>query len=210
MCSSPGCATYHTCEQADPFGDSPRHSTPSTQAEEEAQECIKAETGGSDCQDFVRSSYSILASAMRDHSEKWMKFEEGLYIKVHPLTELNRCYIVHENVERKFGRLADWKRVLERVAWSFPLAFVINISERQTLQLEAAGSPHPIGVKRAVRTARSAQCLLILVDEEESTSAYAEASLYPAEAPQKPCVNVKDKLTMAALRSWSYLEFWRQ
>ena len=139
------------------------------------------------------------------------EIRKGLYIKFHPLTELNRCYVVLETTERKFGTLSDWERVLENVAWTYPSSFVINVSERQMVQLEAGGSPHPVGVKRALRTTRSTQCLAILVDEEGS-AAYLEVSMFPEEPSphwRKLRANFKDKLTMAALRCWNHLEFWR-
>ncbi len=156
----------------------------------------------------MRSSYKFLASTMQgEQPEKWVPFEEGLYIRMVPLTELNRCWIVQDGGERRFGTVAlDWKRVLEKTAWCFPVAFVINLSDRQAVRFDVGESPKHAFVKQAVRQALS---VLVLVVGDDGDAVHLEASLTPEESPTRLRVNVKDKLTMACLRCWNDLEFWR-
>ena len=203
VCASPTCAAYHTCALTDCYGDS-RPGTPVEDEEPEKPEPPPPDTGGSDT---VRSSYKFLATTMQEQHEKWILFEEGLYIRMVPLTELNRCWIVQEGGERRFGTVAsDFKRVLEKTAWCFPVAFVINLSDQQTVRFEVGESPKHAFVKQAVRQALS---VLVLVVSDDGGAVHLEASLAPEESPTRLRVNVKDKLTMATLRCWNDLEFWR-
>ncbi len=113
---------------------------------------------------------------------------------------------MQEGGERRFGTVAlDWKRVLEKTAWCFPMAFVINLSDQQTVRFEVGESPKHAFVKQAVRQALS---VLALVVGDDGNAVHLEASLTPEESPTRLRVNVKDKLTMAALRCWNDLEFW--
>ena len=154
--------------------------------------------------------YSIMASILvaTDH---WQWVEDSLYIRVHLLPELGVCYITDDECStRPLGALSDFIRIGDVLSYHHAALVLFNLADLKTFILENGKQPYRAAPKSALRFLRSSPTGLgvLMSGEEVRAFAYLEAWWSVDETrPLKKNI-VRDRMTMAVIRSNNHVEYW--
>ena len=208
-CESPGAPCQHCggiccvqCSQAcaTQLQDSPHvvDSTPGT-------------TGGTEDNQLIDISvYSTLASLLMA-TDHWKCFEDSLYIRSHLLPELGVCYITDDECNtRPLGALSDFIRIGDVLSYQHAALVLFNLVDQKTFILENGKQPYRAAPKSALRFLRASPTGLGVLMSGEEVRVFAHIEVWWSVDEMKPLKNniVRDRMTMAVIRSNNHVEYW--
>ena len=155
--------------------------------------------------------YSTLASLLVS-TDHWKWVEDSLYIRSHLLPELGVCYItdVECNTRQLGTALSDFIRIFDVLSYRHAALVLFNLADQKTFILENGKQPYRAAPTYGLRFLRSSPTALgvLMSGEDVHTFAYIEAWWSVDEMrPLKKSI-VRDRMTMAVIRSNSHVEYW--
>ena len=168
-------------------------------------------TGGTEDNQLNDNTVYSLLDSLFVLTNHWALVEDSLYMRSQPLPELGVCYITDDECNtRPLGTLSDFIRIGDVLSYQHAALVLFNLADQKTFILESGKQPYRAAPKSALRFLRSSPTGLgvLMSGEEVRSFAYIEA-WWSADGTRPLKKNiVRDRMTMAVIRSNNHVEYW--